>query len=208
MFIRVLVLIGSRRKAVRLFTHFYPSGLDMPLVNLAQSIRSCSCPCSWRNSVLSSPKPFSTRSRAPGHGSLCFPLTAQPQKKPFWAAVASCGVLSGRGDWPACQPAAPQPADATPASQRTEGYLTEYIGKGRHVGGEGCRCRWCSGVTCGAKTTKICRGAPEGSSPPPRLPSPPLASPHKYPSSDFDTDPIPTTCTKRAFSSAQTHTFL
>jgi hypothetical protein len=96
MFIRVLILIGSRRKAVRLFTHFYPPGLDMPLVNLAQSMRSCSCPCSWRNSVLSYPQPFSTRSRAPGRGSLCFPLTAQPQKKPLWAAVAACGVLSGR----------------------------------------------------------------------------------------------------------------
>jgi hypothetical protein len=195
MFIRVLVLIGSRRKAVRLFTHFYPSGLDMLLVNLAQSMRSCSCPCSWRNSVLSSPQPFSTR----------FPLTAQPQKKPFWAAVASCGVLSGR----LARLSACQPADATPASQRTEGYLTEYRGKGRHVGGEGCRCRWCSGVTCGAKTMKICRGVPEGSSPPPRLPSPRLISiPASDSGSDFDTDPIPTTCTKRAFSSAQTHTFL
>ena len=173
MFIRVLVLIGSRRKAVRLFTHFYPPGLDMPLVNLAQSMRSCSCPCSWRNSVLSYPQPFSTRSRAPGRGSLCFPLTAQPQKKPLWAAVASCGVLSGR----LARLSACQPADETPASQRTEGYLTEYKGKGRHVGGEGCRCRWCSGVTCGAKTTKICWGTPEGSKPPaPPRPAPPKPS--------------------------------
>jgi hypothetical protein len=158
MFIRVLVLIGSRRKVVRLFTHFYPSILH----------RGCArARGRARGETLYPPSPWPWFALLSANG----PATEE-------ATLGWCGVV-----WRPVRVIGPPvslSAGTRGTSEPENGRVRSAQGtggEGRHVGGEGAGggAQRRSGVTCGAKTTK--HGS---SSPSPPLASPRLPSPHPH----------------------------
>jgi hypothetical protein len=162
MFIQVLVLIGSRRKVVRLLTHFYPSILH----------RGCA----------------RARGRGRGRGETLYP----PSPWPWFALLSANGPATEEATLGWCGvvwrpvrvigPPVSLSAGTRGTSEPENGRVLRTVPRGRegrHVGGEGASggAQRCSGVTCGAKTM-------EPSTVPPHftLPSPSrLASPSPHP---------------------------
>jgi hypothetical protein len=176
MFIRVLVLIGSRRKVVGLFTHFYPSILH----------RGCArARGRARGETLYPPSPWPWFALLSANG----PATEE-------ATLGWCGVV-----WRPVRVIGPPVS----LSAGTRGTSEPENGRVRSAQGTGGEARGRSG----AAVSRVVQKQPSTVPPPPRLPSPPLASssPHKYPLSHVPQIPSSATSATHDWQpSTRTHT--